>query len=240
MKVVNKVYIKGATLVKADSFDEGSLSELSVRTVFEEERFLLGALSATLRAVGYAGSAASANAGFGIVLGVDTVVDKWKAGFFGEVVKDGPVGASPLVFPYTSSNALAARATIAFNIKGDDITIASGPLSFLKAVSYGATLVGAGACKGLVVGGVARGVVFTIFLSAESGGHCLSDIFEQRAKGDALVRISTMEESFGLFADAMEESSSSRGEVNIKVSDPAGNMVGMTMALEPVGADCPV
>ncbi|VAV82247.1 hypothetical protein MNBD_DELTA01-1265 [hydrothermal vent metagenome] len=239
MKKTGKVYIKGAVLVETESFDDPSLGAISARTVFEEERFLLAGVAKTLKASGLAGSAAEENAGFGIVLGVDTVVDGWKAGFFGEVVKDGPLGASPLIFPYTSPNALAARATIAYNLKGDDITIASGPLSFFKAISYGAMLVGSGILEGVVVGGVAEGAVFTVFLSAESGENCIKEVFEQRKGGDGLLPVSTMKESFGLFKDALKESSSQSRAVSLNVCDLAGNFIAITVAGALSGIDAP-
>ncbi len=237
MEKTGTVYIKGSTLVEVESFDESSLSKVAGRTVFPEERFLLASVAKTLEASGFESSAADENAGLGIVLGLDTVVDDWKAGFFGEVIEDGPIGASPLVFPYTSPNALAARATIAFNLKGDDITIASGPLSFFKAVSYGATLVGSGILEGVVVGGVAEGAAFTVFLSAEPGENCIKEVFEQRKVG-SLLQVSTLGESFGLFKDALVESSSQSRAVSLNLCDHAGNFIAITVAgaLSGIGA----
>jgi len=233
MEEVKKVYLNGAVLVNEDNFNEGLLSKLAGRTVFQEERFLLAAVAETLGMSGYKSTAAEKNARLGIVLGVDTVVDSWKAGFFGEVIKDGPIGASPLAFPYTSPNALAARATIAFNIKGDDITISSGALSFLKAVSYGALLVESGVLDGVVVGGIAEGVAFTALLSTEPCGNYITEIFEQRVAGDGLVQISTMAESFKLFKEVLETASSYGRGGEIRVRDPEGNTVGMTIACSP-------
>ncbi len=234
MEEVKKVYLKGAALVNEDNFDESVLNKLAGRTVFREERFLLAAIAEVLEisgeAAGFEGAAAGNNADLGIVLGVDTVVDGWKAGFFGEVIEDGPIGASPLAFPYTSPNALAARATIAFKIKGDDITISSGALSFLKAVSYGALLVESGVLEGVIVGGVAEGAAFTTLLSAEPGENYITEVFERRAAGDGLVQISTMAESFAILRDALDEGASHGGSTGLRVSDSAGNMIGMTLA----------
>ena len=59
----------------------------------------------------------------GIYLGIDNSVEDIKYEFFNNILEEGILGASPLLFPFTSPNALAARATIVFDIRGESITM---------------------------------------------------------------------------------------------------------------------
>ena len=49
----------------------------------------------------------------GIYIGIDDAIEEVKNEHLGNIIKEGLLGASPLLFPFTSPNALAAQATIA-------------------------------------------------------------------------------------------------------------------------------
>ncbi|RJQ51664.1 MAG: hypothetical protein C4526_09470 [Nitrospiraceae bacterium] len=63
------------------------------------------------------------NPGLSIYIGIDDAVEDIKDEYFNNILKEGMMGASPLLFPYTSPNALAAQASIAFDIRGESITV---------------------------------------------------------------------------------------------------------------------
>jgi len=80
----------------------------AVKTVLKAEELSLAAVSSALKQVGNLGLDT------GIVFGIDNSIDRCKAEFFKGLLQEGPVGASPLLFPYTSHNAITAQTTIAF------------------------------------------------------------------------------------------------------------------------------
>ncbi|MBI5971010.1 MAG: hypothetical protein HY884_07640 [Deltaproteobacteria bacterium] len=135
-----------------------------VKTVIRSEELLLSAVSEALK---------SAPAGFarpdGIVVGVDNAIDSCKAEFYKEFLKDGPRGVSPLIFPYTSPNSVTAQATIAFGIRGTDMTTASGEVSFLKAMAYAYELIKNGLLDAVVAGGVSEDSAYAMVLCAGEG-----------------------------------------------------------------------
>lgn len=132
----------------------------AVKTVIKAEELSLAAVSAALKQIRNLGLDT------GIVFGVDNAIDRCKAEFFKGLLTEGPIGASPLFFPYTSHNAITAQATIAFGIKGEDITIVSGASSFLKAVGYGFELLHRGVMKSVIAGGVSENGAMVIVMES--------------------------------------------------------------------------
>lgn len=63
------------------------------------------------------------DSGIGIYIGIDDAIEDIKDEYFHYIVDEKILGASPLLFPYTSPNALAAQVSIAFDIRGESITI---------------------------------------------------------------------------------------------------------------------
>jgi hypothetical protein len=70
----------------------------------------------------------------GIVLGVEEGIDGIKARYYRGVVEGGPAGASPLAFPLTTPNTVAARIAILFDLRGETVTVAAGGVSGAHAV----------------------------------------------------------------------------------------------------------
>lgn len=90
----------------------------------------------------------------GLVLGVDEAIDDYKTRFFCELLSEGAEGVSPLLFPFTSPNAITAQVSIVFGIKGENVTIANGFLSSGKAIAYSIDILRLKKAKTVVTGGV--------------------------------------------------------------------------------------
>ncbi len=186
------IWITGVNVID----DTAELAEASQeRTVFTEEALLIEAASLTIRQAARSGLKPAA-----LAVGVDGVVEGWQETFFKRVLVDGPLGASPLEFPFTSPNALAARLSIRFEIKGESLTVTSGSLSFLKALVHAAELVRGGIAEEVLVGGVARGKVITLLVGSGQGEFCLEDFGELGGAEQSLYSIG---ESFGAFTRAL-------------------------------------
>lgn len=63
------------------------------------------------------------NASVSLFVGIDDSIEDIKNEYFEGILNDGILGASPLLFPYTTPNSLAAQISIAFDIRGENITI---------------------------------------------------------------------------------------------------------------------
>lgn len=57
-----------------------------------------------------------------VYVGIDNSIEDIKTEYFNNILSEGILGASPILFPFTSPNALTAQATIAFDIRGESIT----------------------------------------------------------------------------------------------------------------------
>lgn len=189
------------------------------RAVLLEEGLMLASIDSALA---WAGISRADTERAGIIVGIDSVIDKVKESYFKGVAEDGPLGASPFLFPYTSPNVLAARATIRFGIKGPDITIASGPLSFLKAVSYAYRLVSSGRISQVVAAGVDEGMAVAMLLGIERSDISINSVAESRVPPDSKSDVSvSMRETFALFQDALDAGA----DASVETSDPSGNTV---------------
>lgn len=174
MKVSNnKVFITGWSLVTEPL---GSLATVKrVKTVLRPEELILSAVSEVLQK-----TPGLERETVGVVFGADNAIDACKADYYKAVLTDGPLGASPLVFPYTSANAITAQATIAFGLHHETFTITDGPLSFLKAVALAHDLVRSGVCKAVLAGGFSQTAAFAVLMqSTPEPGAAISVITGQ-------------------------------------------------------------
>jgi len=218
-----------------DIIDEKNFTGFKGRTICLEEAMLLESVSRFVDSSLESANACSA----GIVLGVDGPVDIWKKEFFSSMIMDGPLGASPLLFPYTSHNALAARLSIEYGVRGQSLTIASGPLSFLKALCEAFRLIELGVVEAIIVGGVGIGKVATTLLSERGGEFVISGVKELSSckKDDSSCLIYCIEDSFNLIADLMKDLSSSCKEDLrvVKCRDRYGASVSFALGYGGVG-----
>lgn len=214
---------------QAEGGSEGSQVALT-RTIISEERLLLGSIESSLA---WAGIARADIEGAGIIIGVDSAIDKVKESYFKDVVEDGALGASPLFFPYTSPNVLAARSTIHFGIKGPDITIASGQLSFLKAVSYAYCLVSSGIVDIAVAAGVTEGLSAAMIIGLERSDLSITSVVESRFDLDLSPDIRPevsikMKDTFSIFQEAL----GSGAQLPVEASDISGNTIRIGLAFD--------
>ncbi len=59
----------------------------------------------------------------GLFIGLDVSIEDIKDDYFRNILREGPEGAGPLLFPFTSPNALAALISIVADIRGECITM---------------------------------------------------------------------------------------------------------------------
>ena len=127
----------------------------------------------------------------GVALGVEEGIDGIKAQYYREIVKDGPLGASPIVFPLTTPNTVAARISIALDLRGEIVTMCGGTLSGAHALGRAMEALREGRSPAMLAGGATS--VEREFLDALSlvGGFeggapgCAACLFLLRAPGSA-------------------------------------------------------
>jgi len=89
----------------------------------------------------------------GLFIGIDEAIEDIKDQFFSNILNDGLVGASPLLFPFTSPNAFTAQASIAYDIRGESITFFMKNI-YSDVIIYSLDCVKAGHIKMAVSGGI--------------------------------------------------------------------------------------
>lgn len=181
----------------------------TVKTFLKVEELALAATSMALKQTGF-----HFNGDGGIVFGIDNAIDECKYQFFNELLADGPLGVSPLLFTYTSPNVITAQVTIAFGIKGEDITITNGPLSFLKAMGYGVELLKNGVMQSVIVGGVSKNEAMVVMLEVltphelrrkkERGVVLGKVMWYEDTLSDVGVTIVSIEDSFRLMENSLK------------------------------------
>ena len=70
-----------------------------------------------------------------LYIGIDISIEDIKNEYFNNILDEGILGASPQLFQFTTPNSLAAQATIAFDLRGECITMPIGS-SFREIVEY--------------------------------------------------------------------------------------------------------
>ncbi len=92
-----------------------------VRFVHSLEKLTVAAAGLVLDSAGLRGPCGKSD--IGIFIGIDNSIEDLKDQFFSAILDQGMLGASPMVFPFTSPNSLAARVSIVYDIRGESITI---------------------------------------------------------------------------------------------------------------------
>ncbi|MBI5885951.1 MAG: hypothetical protein HZB85_05145 [Deltaproteobacteria bacterium] len=167
-----------------------------VKTVLRSEELILSAVSEVLRKAAWVERERT-----GIVLGADNAIDECKEEYYRGVLAEGPLGASPLSFPYTSANAITAQTTIAFGLHHETFTVTDGPLSFLKAAGLAFDLIQTGICRAVIAGGFSQKAAFAMLMqdagAPKGARHRTIRITDtQAAAGDA-ASTASIEETFG-------------------------------------------
>ncbi|MBI3398276.1 MAG: hypothetical protein HY026_03455 [Deltaproteobacteria bacterium] len=202
----------------------------SVKTVIKAEDLALAATAMALKQAELDSLENSA-----VIFGIDNAIDGCKEQFFKGLLQDGPIGASPLLFPYTSPNTITAQVTIAFGIKGENITITSGPLSFLKAVDYALELLNSGLIQSAIIGGVSEHEAMVIVAEIINAGKLekafseiisYEDPIKYTPSSDKIV-IRSIEDSFRLLDTAIGK----KDKVVINAFNEHGYGVGLVIGI---------
>lgn len=108
----------------------------------------------------------------GIALGVDEGIDGIKAAHCLGVARDGPSGASPLHFPFTAPNAVAAQISIVMDLRGESITYSGGTLCSARALGHALQALRAGLASAMLAGGVTSVEQGLPGAALRAGGAC--------------------------------------------------------------------
>jgi hypothetical protein len=144
----------------------------------------------------------------GMILGVDEGIDGIKARYYHGVLSDGPLGASPMAFPLTTPNTIAARVSILLDLRGESLTVCGGSLSGAQAIGLAMAELREGRCGSVLAGGAT--FVEQEFLDAlgrvgrpdgglPRGGACLLLLQPQgsNSKADGTAELIGYGEGFG-------------------------------------------
>lgn len=152
--------------------------------------------------------------GVGIALGVEEGIDGIKARYYQGVLRDGPLGASPLAFPLTTPNTVAARISILLDLRGESLTVCGGSLSGAQAIGLALEALRAGRSGAVLAGGATA--VEQEFLDAlchvgrpDGGrvrcGACLLLLEPQASAGEAEGRAALLGYGEGFGRDAVRD-----------------------------------
>jgi len=133
-------------------------------------------------------------ADLGLVLGVEEGIDGIKARYYRGVMADGPLGASPLTFPLTTPNTVAARISILFDLRGETLTLGGGNVAGAQALGLAVRALRDGHAAMALAGGAtcvepeyleAASLVNSSKAGAPAGGACLLLLGRSGAAGAA-------------------------------------------------------
>lgn len=90
-----------------------------------------------------------------LYVGIDDSIEDIKDRYFNNILSEGVLGVSPQFFQLTTPNALIAQATIAFDIRGESITL---PIkhSFKHVIEYASDCIVGKYTKMAIAGGITR------------------------------------------------------------------------------------
>jgi 3-oxoacyl-(acyl-carrier-protein) synthase len=119
MVITGRCRLESSRIEEAMNKLEGLIKPM--RLVHDLERLAVAAVGGALRDAGL--SFPIGDSTVGMYIGIDDAVEDIKDKYFSGVLADGILGASPLLFPFTSPNALAAQVSIAFDLRGEGIVM---------------------------------------------------------------------------------------------------------------------
>lgn len=150
-----KIVITGKSKISSKNADEVldrfSVQIKQLRLVNHLEILTIAAVGNVLEDAGISFPVGDSN--IGVYIGIDEAVEDIKDEYLENILREGILGVSPLLFPFTSPNALTAQATIAFDIRGESITM---PVknSFGNVIKYAAECIWGKHVRMAIAGGV--------------------------------------------------------------------------------------
>jgi hypothetical protein len=95
------------------------------------------------------------NTDISLYVGIDDSIEDIKNEYFNNILSEGFIGVSPQIFQFTTPNALVAQATIAFDIRGESVTL---PIesSFKDVMKYATDSINGKYTKMAIAGGITR------------------------------------------------------------------------------------
>jgi 3-oxoacyl-(acyl-carrier-protein) synthase len=135
-------------VVVGDPLASGDFAPLAWRRLDRVSKMAVIAVRESIAAAGIGDPAPA-----GIVLGTMTAGTTPLEEYLGTMAADGIDAASPMIFPFTVSNAPAAQCSILIGLKGPGLTVCRMEASGLGAVVVGCDLIRAGAAPVVVAGG---------------------------------------------------------------------------------------
>ncbi|MGO9614598.1 MAG: beta-ketoacyl synthase N-terminal-like domain-containing protein [Dissulfurispiraceae bacterium] len=119
MVITGKCRLESTHIEEALSKLDGLIKPM--RLVHELERLAVAAVGGALLDAGL--SLPLGDSTVSMYIGIGDAIEDIKDAYFNGILTEGILGASPLLFPFTSPNALAAQVSIAFDLRGEGIVI---------------------------------------------------------------------------------------------------------------------
>ena len=156
MKVVITGYSKIISTSADSVFMHVKSRIIKVRPVHALDTLIISAIGELLDCAGVTYPVKNDN--IGLFIGIDDSIEEIKNEYFSNIVKDGMMGVSPLLFPFTSPNALAAQVSIAFDLRGECITL---PVknSLKNVIDYGSECIVHKYSKAAIAGSILKNKV---------------------------------------------------------------------------------
>ncbi len=147
--------VTGRSSISADNLEE-AVSRLGksvdrVRFVHDLEIITVVAIGTALHDAGI--GLPVGDSSIGVYVGIDDSIEDIKDDYLGNILQEGILGASPLLFPFTSPNAIAAQASIVFDMRGESITLV-GSDSRRDALEYACQCISGGYARMAIAGGI--------------------------------------------------------------------------------------
>ena len=110
------------SIAEADGALEGLEGRIKPMRLFHNlERLVVAAVGGALMDAGRAFPIGDDSVG--LYLAIDDSIEDVKDEYLRGIIEEGLIGASPLLFPLTSPNALAAQVSIAFDMRGEGVVM---------------------------------------------------------------------------------------------------------------------
>ncbi len=152
-----------------------------MRLVHDLERLVVAAVGGALMDAGLSFPVGGST--IGIFIGIDDAIEDIKDEYFSGVLAEGILGASPLLFPFTSPNALAAQISISFDLRGEGVVIPING-SCPDVIEYATDCIASHHAKKAITGTI---TIIDRRLSIEEDRYA-AEFFIIESEGDAVMR----------------------------------------------------